>query len=81
LTASLPDGESLRDISHSLRNPVAGIRTTAQVLLDRLNRRDDLPASWAELVNRIVNETYNMESAINELEKNIQPSGSPEAED
>ena len=66
----------LRDISHRLRNPIAGIRTTAQVLLGRLNNRGDVPESWVELVNRIVKETHKMETAINELERSFPPSGS-----
>ena len=71
-----PDAERLSELSHRLRNAVAGIRTTAQVLLGRLNRRDDLPESWAELVNRIVAETHNLEAAIGDLENLAQPSAS-----
>jgi signal transduction histidine kinase len=70
------DEERFSEIIHRLRNPVAGIRTTAQVLLGRIAGRDDLPESWADLVNRIVTETYNIETAISELEKDVQPSDS-----
>jgi signal transduction histidine kinase len=76
LASNLIDSDLFGEITHRLRNPVAGIRTTAQVLLGRIGRRDDLPESWAELVGRIVKETHNMEAALNDLERAARPSDS-----
>jgi len=69
--------EPFKSFFHRLRNPIAGIRTTAQVLLGRLERGENVPESWIELATRIVSETRELERVVREMEQRPEVSGHP----